>query len=71
MSACVAAGFLLREVGGITVDLQGHVAGGVANGRVWVSGGILLQPQDFIVCFVGELGLCCTEHPQRWCAWEW
>ena len=36
-----AAGFRLGEVRGVTVDVQDHVAGGIANGRVRVSGGIV------------------------------
>ena len=34
------------------MDVQDHVAGGVANGRFRVSGGIVDQPQDFVVCFL-------------------
>ena len=57
MSARAAAGFWLREVQGVTVDMQDHVADGVANGRVRVCGGIIEQPQGFVICFFGALGL--------------
>ena len=61
VAARAAAGFRLGEVQGVTVDVQYHVAGGVANGRFWVSGGIVEQPQGFVVCFVGALGLGCSD----------
>ena len=47
--------FWLKEVRGVTVDMQDHVAGGVANGRVRVSGNIIDQPQVFVIFFVGDL----------------
>ena len=42
------------------MDMQDHVSGEVANGRVRVSGGMVDQPQVFVVCFVGALGLGCS-----------
>ena len=60
MSARATAGFRLGEVRGVTVDVQDHVAGGVANGRVRVSGSIVDQLQGFVLCFVGSLGLGCS-----------
>ena len=42
------------------MDVQCHVTGGVANGCVRVSGGIVDQPQGFVVCFVGALRLGCS-----------
>ena len=61
MSARAAAGFWLGEVGDVTVDVQGNVSGGVADGRVRVRGGIIEQPQDFIICSVDALGLGCRD----------
>ena len=61
MSARAAAGFWLGEVGDVTVDMQGNVSGGVADGRVRVRGGIIEQPQGFVICFVGALGLGCSD----------
>ena len=43
------------------MDMQDHVAGRVANDRVRVRGGIIDQPQDFVICFVGVLGLGCSD----------
>ena len=42
------------------MDVQDHVSGEEANGRVRVSGGMVDQPQVFVVCFVGALGLGCS-----------
>ena len=55
MSAHADAVFWLGEVRGFTVDVQDHVAGRVANGNVRVRGGIIEQPQGFVICFVGAL----------------
>ena len=43
------------------MDVHNHVAGGVANGRVQVSGGIIEQPQGFVICFDDDLGLGCSD----------
>ena len=43
------------------MDVQDYVAGRVANGRVRVRGGIIEQPQGFVICFVGALGLGCSD----------
>ena len=51
MSARADAVFWLGEEQGVTVDVQDHFSGGVANGRVRVSGGIVEQPQGFVVFF--------------------
>ena len=61
VSARTTAGFWLGEVRGVTVDMQDHVAGGVANGCVWVRGCIIEQPQGFVICFVSALGLGCSD----------
>ena len=42
------------------MDMQDHVAGRAANGRVRVRGGIIEQPQDFVICVVSVLGLGCS-----------
>ena len=42
------------------MDVQDHVAVGVANGRVRVRGGIIEQPQGFFKSFFGALGLVCS-----------
>ena len=60
VSARAAAGFRLREVRGVTLDVQDHAVGGVANGCVRASGGIFDQLQGFVVCFVGALELGCS-----------
>ena len=57
VSACTTAVFCLGELRGITVDVQDHVAGGEANGCVRVRGGIIEQPQGFVISFFGALGL--------------
>ena len=62
MSDGAAAGFWMGEVRGVTVDMQDHVTGGVANGRVRVSDSIVEQPQGFVMCFVGSLGLGCSDR---------
>ena len=61
MSTRSTTGFWLGEVQGVTVDVQDHVAGGVENVRVRVRGGIIEQPQDFIICSVDALGLGCSD----------
>ena len=61
VSACAAACFWIGEVGGVTVDVQDHVAGRVANGRVRVRGSIIEQPQGLVIYFVGDLGLGCCD----------
>ena len=60
MSARATAGFRIGEVQGVTVDVQDCVAGTVANGCIQVTGGIVEKPQGFVVCFVGALGLGCS-----------
>ena len=64
MYARATAGFRLGDVRDITVDVQDHVADGVANGRVWVRGGIIEQLQGFVICFVGDLGLGSNDGTQ-------
>ena len=61
VAARAAAGFRIGEVRGLTVDVQDHVAGGVANVRVRMNGGIVDQQQGFVVCFVSALGLGCSD----------
>ena len=61
MSARAAAGFHIGAVQGVTVDVQDHVAGRLANGHVRVIAGIVEEPQGFIVCFVGAMGLGCSD----------
>ena len=60
MSSRTTAGFWLGVVQGVNVDVQDYVAGRVASGRVRVRGGIIDQPQGFVICFVGALGLGCS-----------
>ena len=61
MSNRASEGFWFGEVRSVTVDVQDHVAGGVANCHVRVCGGIIEQPQGFIICVVGTLGLGCSD----------
>ena len=61
MFARAATGFWLREVQVVTVDVQDHVADGVANSRVRVRGGIIEQTPGFVICFLGALGLGCSD----------
>ena len=62
VSARADVRFRIGEVRGVTLDMQDHVAGGVVNGRVQVSGGIVEQPQGFVVCFFCALGLDCSDR---------
>ena len=57
VAAGTASGFWLRKVGGVTVDVQDHVAGVVADGRVWMRGGVIDQPKDGAVGVLGGFGL--------------
>ena len=61
MSTRATEGFRIGEVQGVTVDVQDYVAGTVANGCIQVTGGIVEKPQGFVVCFVGALGLGCSD----------
>ena len=60
VSARAAEIFWIGEVQGVTVDVQDHVAIGVANDRIQVCGSIIEQPQGFVICFVGALVLGCS-----------
>ena len=52
MSAGVAAGSIFREVGGVTVFVEYHVASSVAYLGVQVCGGIVENPESVCVCFL-------------------
>ena len=60
VSARADAGFWIGEVRGVTVDVQYHVDGGLANGRIWVCGGIIKQLQGFVICFFCAMGFGCS-----------
>ena len=52
MSAGAAAGSSFREVGGVTVYVEDHVASGVAYLGVWVCDGVVEKPEGVCVCFL-------------------
>ena len=56
MSNRASEGFWFGEVRSVTVDVQDHVAGGVANCHVRVCGGIIEQPQGFLFVEISGSG---------------
>ena len=52
MYAGVAAGSRFREVGGVTVYVEYHVASGVAYLGFWVCGGVVEKPEGVCLCFL-------------------
>ena len=70
MAAGAAAGLRFREVGGVSVDVEDHVAICVADGCVQMGGSIVQEPEDFDVGVVGGFGLMggdgfkCDKHRQ-------
>jgi hypothetical protein len=59
VSSNTTSGFWCRQIGCVTVDLQGHLASVVANLGVRVSGAIVKEfAGDDIGGLLGSLGLC-------------
>ena len=39
------------------MDMEDHSAGVVLNDGIWVSGGVVEDPYDFVICFGGGFRL--------------
>ena len=70
MAVGAVARLRFQEVGGFAVDVEDHVASCVADGCVWVGGGVVQDPEDFVICVVCGFGLLggngskCNQHCQ-------
>ena len=68
VAAGAAAGLRFREVGGVSMDLEYRVASCVEYGCVWMGGGVVQKPEDFVVGVVRGFGLMggdgskCNQH---------
>ena len=59
MSISAAAGTRFGEVGGVAVNVEDHVTGGITDCGVGVRGGIIKQPQDVGVGLFRDFCLLC------------
>ena len=45
----------LRKIRGVTVEMEDHVTGRIADGRVRMGDGVVEEPEDLIICLLGGL----------------
>ena len=57
MAVGVDSGFGLREIRGITMDVQDHVASIIEDGCIRIGQGVVEEPNDLVVGLIGGLSL--------------
>ena len=59
MAVGTASGFGLRELQGITMDVEDHVDGRILDGRIRIGRGVFEEPNDLVVSLIGGSSFLC------------